>query len=58
MNMEELKETEKIADYFLGHLDDLDKMTVEEGRNIMWLSSLAAAQSDETALKTKCLNLS
>ncbi|MCI9083284.1 MAG: glycosyltransferase [Lachnospiraceae bacterium] len=57
MNMEELNETEKIADYFLGHLDDLDKMTIEEGRNIMWLSSLAAAQSDETALKTKCLNL-
>jgi glycosyltransferase involved in cell wall biosynthesis len=57
MNSEELKETEKIADYFLENLDNLGKMTVEEGRNIMWLFSLAAVKSDETVLKTKCLNL-
>lgn len=57
MNTKELYETEKIADYFLEHLENLDKMAVDESRNIMWLISLAAVESDEISLKNKCLNL-
>ncbi len=57
MTTEEIKNSERIVDYFVNNPMSLAKLSIAEGRDIMQLASLNAITGSEIKLKKKCYDL-